>query len=90
MSMKKRRLAPQPGNVGQKKRVMRRLWMDVPRETTALGAVPISGVAPASSRQRAAKMAALRLNQDTTRHRVVSQFGVVAAIPRLRDRHVAA
>jgi len=62
MSMKKRRLAPQPGNVGQKKRVMRRLWMDVPRETTALGAVPISGVAPASSRQRAAKMAALRSN----------------------------
>jgi hypothetical protein len=36
MSMKKRRLAPQLGNVGQYKGVIRRLWMDVPRETTAM------------------------------------------------------
>jgi hypothetical protein len=49
MSMKKGRLAQQLGNVGQYKGVIRRLWMDVPRETTALGAVPISGVAPACS-----------------------------------------
>jgi hypothetical protein len=48
------------------------------------GAVLVSGVAPASSRQRAAKMAALRSNQDSTEFALTQPHGVVCASSLLR------